>query len=65
MGAQEGRLLTAFFAASGIVVPLLERVKKAREVYRLSSRGEYDIVTAANLTELAKLLTALEAFADD
>lgn len=51
--------------ASGIVVPLLERVKKAREVYRLSSRGEYDIVTAANLTELAKLLTALEPFADD
>lgn len=51
--------------ASGIVVPLLERVKKAREVYRLSSRGEYDIVTAANLAELAKLLTALEAFADD
>lgn len=51
--------------ASGIVVPLLERVKKAQEVYRLSSRGEYDIVTAANLTELAKLLAALEAFADD
>lgn len=51
--------------ASGIVVPLLERVKKAREVYRLSSRGEYDIVTAANLAELAKLLSALEAFADD
>lgn len=50
--------------ASGIVVPLLERVKKAREVYRLSSRGEYDIVTAGNLTELAKLLGALEAFAD-
>lgn len=51
--------------ASGVVVPLLERVKKAREVYRMSSRGEYDIVTAANLSELAKLLTALEAFADD
>lgn len=51
--------------ASGIVVPLLERVKKAREVYRLSSRGEYDIVTAANLSELAKLLAALEAFADE
>ncbi len=51
--------------ASGIVVPLLDRVKKAREVYRLSSRGEYDIVTAANLTELAKLLAALEVFADD
>ena len=51
--------------ASGIIVPLLERVKKAREVYRLSSRGEYDIVTAANLSELAKLLAALEAFADE
>lgn len=51
--------------ALGIVVPLLERVKKAREVYRLSSRGEYDIVTAANLSELAKLLAALEAFADE
>ncbi|WP_397459077.1 DUF3800 domain-containing protein [Pseudomonas asplenii] len=51
--------------ASGIVVPLLERVKKAREVYRLSSRGEYDIVAAANLTELAKLLASLEAFADE
>lgn len=51
--------------ASGIVVSLLERVKKARHVYRLSSRGEYDIVTAGNLNELGKLLTALEAFADD
>jgi hypothetical protein len=50
---------------SGIVVPLLERVKKAREVYRLSSRGEYDIVTNANLPELARLLAALEAFADE
>ena len=47
--------------ASGIIVPLLERVKKAREVYRLSSRGEYDIVTAANLTDLAKLLASLDA----
>jgi hypothetical protein len=51
--------------ASGIVVPLLERVKKAREVYRLSSRGEYDIVTAANITELAKLLASLEALVDE
>ncbi|OBS32814.1 DUF3800 domain-containing protein [Pseudomonas syringae] len=51
--------------ASGIVVPLLERVKKARDVYRLSSRGEYDIVTAGNLTELAKLLNSLEAFSDE
>lgn len=51
--------------ASGVIVPLLERVKKARDVYRLSSRGQYDIVTAANLTELAKLLAAQEAFSDD
>lgn len=51
--------------ASGVIVPLLDRVKKARAVYRLSSRGEYDIVTAAKLTELAKLLAALEEFADD
>ncbi|WP_241193313.1 DUF3800 domain-containing protein [Pseudomonas chlororaphis] len=51
--------------ASGVIVPLLERVRKAREVYRLSSGGTYDIVTAANLTELAKLLTSLEAFASD
>lgn len=50
--------------ASGIIVPLLERVKKARDVYRLSSRGEYDIVSA-NLTELARLLAALEALAGD
>jgi len=33
-------------------------------VYRLSSRGEYDIVTS-DLAELARLLAALEAFADD
>ncbi|RMW02350.1 hypothetical protein ALP03_200086 [Pseudomonas amygdali pv. tabaci] len=46
-------------------MPLLERVKKARDVYRLSSRGEYDIVTAGSLAELAKLLGALKAFADD
>lgn len=51
--------------ASGIIVPLLERVKKARDVYRLSSRGEYDIVTAANLTELANLLASMEVLADD
>lgn len=48
--------------ASGIVVPLLERVKKAREVYLLSSRGEYDIVKAASLNDLEKLLASFEAF---
>jgi len=51
--------------ASGIVVPLLERVKKARNVYRLSSRGAYDIVTAASLTELANLLASMEPLADE
>ncbi|MDU9389293.1 DUF3800 domain-containing protein [Pseudomonas sp. zfem002] len=48
--------------ASGVIVPLLERVKKAREVYRLSSRGEYDIIKTARLTDLEKLLKSLEAF---
>jgi hypothetical protein len=51
--------------ASGIVVPLLERVKRAQRIYQLSSLGEYDIVKAANLTELAKLIDSLEAFAND
>ena len=50
--------------ASGIIVPLLERVKKARETYRLSSRGEYDIVKAAGLKELDKLIASLEGLAD-
>lgn len=51
--------------ASGIVVPLLERVKRAQRIYRVSSLGEYDIVKAADLTELAKLIDSLEAFAND
>ncbi|MOA37681.1 hypothetical protein D3C78_1592980 [compost metagenome] len=51
--------------ASGVVVPLLERVKKAREVYRLSSGGEYDIIKAARLLELEKLLKSLEAFSPE
>ena len=68
--ARSGRLPRLEFEAwtrlrnRGRFIPLLERVKKAREVYRLSSQGEYDIVTSANLTELAKLLAALDAFAD-
>ncbi|HDS0940096.1 TPA: DUF3800 domain-containing protein [Pseudomonas putida] len=51
--------------ASGVVVPLLERVKKAREVYKLSSGGEYDIIKVSRLKDLEKLLTSLEAFAPD
>ena len=51
--------------ASGVVVPLLERVKKAREVYKLSSRGEYDIIKASRLMDLERLLSSLDALAPD
>ncbi|MBA1200592.1 DUF3800 domain-containing protein [Pseudomonas capeferrum] len=51
--------------ASGVIVPLLDRIRKARDVYRQSSGGGYDIVKAANLPALEKLLASLEAFADD
>ncbi|MCY1451899.1 hypothetical protein D9M71_687890 [compost metagenome] len=47
---------------SGQIVPQLERIKKARDVYMLSSRAEYDILKAANLPELEKLLASLEWF---
>lgn len=50
---------------SGQIVPQLERIKKARDVYRLSSRGEYDILKAANLPDLEKLLASFEAFGSD
>lgn len=49
---------------SGQIVPQLERIKKARDVYMLSSRGDYDILKAANLPELEKLLASLEALGD-
>lgn len=51
--------------ASGVVVPLLERVKKAREVYKLSSHGEYDIIKASRLMDLERLLSSLDALAPD
>lgn len=50
---------------SGQIAPQLERIKKARDVYMLSSRGDYDILTAANLPELEKLLASLEALGND
>lgn len=46
-------------------MPLLERVKKAREVYKLSSRGEYDIIKASRLMDLERLLSSLDALAPD
>ncbi|MCB2251518.1 DUF3800 domain-containing protein, partial [Pseudomonas chlororaphis] len=51
--------------ASGLIIPLLERIKRARDVYRLSSKGEYDVLKVANLPELEKLLASLEAFGSD
>lgn len=51
--------------ASGQIVPLLERIKKARDVYMLSSRGDYDILRAANLPELEKLLASLESLGEN
>lgn len=50
---------------SGQIVPQLERIKKARDVYMLSSRGDYDILKAANLPELEKLLASLETLGED
>lgn len=47
--------------AASQVVPLLDRVKKARDVYLLSSVGEYDILEGESLAQLKKLLSSLEA----
>lgn len=47
--------------ASSQILPLLDRVKKARDVYRLSSVGEYDILAEDQFTQIRKLLLSLEA----
>ena len=47
--------------ASSQIVPLLDRVKKARDVYRLSSGGEYDILADDQFAEIRKLLSSLDA----
>lgn len=46
--------------ASSQILPLLDRVKKARDVYRLSSVGEYDILAEDQFAEIRKLLLSLE-----
>lgn len=46
--------------ASSQVVPLLDRVKKARSVYLLSSAGEYDILAGGNFIKIEKLLSSFE-----
>lgn len=50
--------------AASQIVPLLDRVKKARDVYLLSSLGEYDILEGESFVPLKKLLSSLEAFSD-
>jgi hypothetical protein len=45
-------------------VPLLDRVKKARDVYLLSSVGEYDVLAGDRFAQLKKLLSSLDAFCD-
>lgn len=47
--------------ASSQILPLLDRVKKARDVYRLSSAGEYDILAEDQFAQIRKLLLSLEA----
>jgi hypothetical protein len=46
--------------ASSQIVPLLDRIKKARDVYMLASRGEYDILQTADLADLQRLLDSLD-----
>ena len=46
--------------ASSQILPLLDRIKKARDVYRLSSIGDYDILGADQYSEIRKLLQSLE-----
>ncbi|NWD77694.1 hypothetical protein HX890_26585 [Pseudomonas gingeri] len=46
--------------ASSQILPLLDRIKKARDVYRLSSVGEYDILAVDQFAQVKKLLSSLE-----
>jgi len=50
--------------AASQVVPLLDRVKKARDVYLLSSVGEYDVLAGDGFAQLKKLLSSLDAFCE-
>ena len=50
--------------AASQVVPLLDRVKKARDVYLLSSVGEYDVLAGDGFAQLKKLLASLETFSE-
>ncbi|MHB2080446.1 DUF3800 domain-containing protein [Pseudomonas asiatica] len=46
--------------ASSQILPLLDRIKKARDVYRLSSMGDYDILGADEYAQIRKLLQSLD-----
>jgi hypothetical protein len=46
--------------ASSQILPLLERIKQARDFYRLSSVGDYDILGADQFSEIRKLLLSLD-----
>jgi len=46
--------------AGSQILPLLDRVKTARDVYKLSSLGEYDILAEDQFAQLRKLLLSLE-----
>lgn len=50
--------------ASSQVLPLLDRVKKARDVYLLSSVGEYDVLEGNEFAQLKRLLSSLDALRD-
>lgn len=47
--------------ASSQILQLLDRIRKARDVYRASSVGDYDILEADQFSEIRKLLLSLEA----
>lgn len=53
-------LASFLILASSQIVPFLDRIKKARDVYMLASQGEYDILTSVNLPDLVKLLETLD-----
>lgn len=50
--------------AASQVVPLLDRVKKARDVYLMSSLGEYDVLAGDGFAQLKKLLSSLDVLCE-
>lgn len=53
--------LTSFLLlASSQIIPFLDRIKKARDVYMLASQGEYDILKSVDLPDLVRLIETLD-----